>query len=284
MPRNDGQKIIKRFAEDWPMDFQIQIINLLEIEWCGPLDGFLHSHDYWQLFYIMDGRTTIRFQDGVYHLKAKDIALVEPDVPHSIVQTEGSSKAFDVKFSFSAPEAALPPGMSGVLTDRMGLLPTVENILSEVEQQKRGWRGEVAFTLLSLLVRVFRAMQEQTQTKQHHEVVRFFDPQIEKLALRAKTYIEENYTKDLSCEIIARDVSLSPSYLARVFQFSTGFSLMEYLTYMRIEQAKKLLQTEEIPIYLVAENVGYNSPNYFTRVFKKQEGISPNEYRQLKTL
>jgi AraC-like DNA-binding protein len=284
VPGTNGQKITKRFAEDWPMDFQIQIINLMEIEYLGPFEDKVHSHDYWQLFYIMDGRTAIRFQDGTYHLKAKDIALVEPGVLHTIVQTEGSSRAFDAKVAFSAPSSALPPGMSGVLTDRMGLLPTVENILSEVEQQKKGWRGEVAFNIFSLLVRVFRAMQEQPRFEGHHQVVRFFDPQIEKLALRAKTYIEENYAKDLNCEKIAWDVALSPSYLARVFQFATGFSLMEYVTYVRIEQAKELLKTEELPIYLVAERVGYNSPNYFTRVFKKNEGISPSEYRQLKTL
>jgi two-component system response regulator YesN len=113
--------------------------------------------------------------------------------------------------------------------------------------------------------------------------VRFFDPQIEKLALRAKSYIEENYNQNLSCEMIAQEVSLSASYLARVFQFSTGFSLMEYLTHVRIERAKELLKQETMPIYLVAERVGYNSPNYFNRVFRKQEGLSPKEYRQLKS-
>ena len=281
--KNYGEKIIKQFAEDCPMEFQIQFINLLEIDWHGPLEAVLHSHDYWQLFYIMDGRTAIQFKDGLYHLKAKDIVLVEPGTLHTVVQKKGSCKAFDVKFAFSAPEDTLPPGMSGVLTDRMGLLPTVENILIEVEQKKKGWRGEVSFALFSILVRILRTMQEQPRSQESRQVVRFFDPQIEKLALRAKSYIEENYNQNLSCEMIAQEVSLSASYLARVFQFSTGFSLMEYLTHVRIERAKELLKQEKMPIYLVAERVGYNSPNYFNRVFRKQEGLSPKEYRQLKS-
>ena len=279
----EGQKVMMRFAEDLPMNFQIQIINLLQLEWVSPIVGDLHSHDYWQLFYVLDGRTSIRFPDGVYHLKAKDIVLVEPGQLHSMEQKEGKSRSFDVKFAFTAPRDVLPPGMSGVLTDRMGLLPTVENILFEVEQQKEGWRGEVAFTLFSILVRILRAMQEQSHGKQH-QMVRFFDPLIEKQALRAKAYIEENYAEDLSCEQIAQDVALSPSYLTRVFQFTIGFSPMEYVTHVRLERAKELLKQEEMPIYLVSEKVGYNSPNYFTRVFKRQEGVSPSEYRQQKSL
>jgi AraC-like DNA-binding protein/mannose-6-phosphate isomerase-like protein (cupin superfamily) len=283
VPNKDYSEIKKRFAEDCPMAFQIQFIDLLEIIWKGSLDPVLHSHDYWQLFYIMEGRTAIQFKDGLYHLKAKDIVLVEPGTIHTVVQKIGSCKAFDVKFAFSAPEDTRPPGMSGVLTDRMGLLPIVENILFEVEHQRKGWRGEVAFALFSMLVRILRTMQEHPTSQEASQVVRFFDPQIEKLALRAKIYIEENYSQNLSCEMIAQQVALSSSYLGQVFQFSTGFSLMEYLTHVRIERAKELLKHGKVPIYIVAQRVGYNSPNYFSRVFKKHEGISPGEYRQLKS-
>jgi transcriptional regulator GlxA family with amidase domain len=66
----------------------------------------------------------------------------------------------------------------------------------------------------------------------------------------------------------------------RRFKIATGYSPMEYVQTLRIEEAKHLLETTSTPVEMVAVEVGYEDPNFFRRLFKRQVGITPARYRQ----
>lgn len=93
-----------------------------------------------------------------------------------------------------------------------------------------------------------------------------------------RTYIEENYTKPLSLAHLANHTGLSASYFSSVFKQEYILSPMELVTQLRIQKAKQLLQQEDIRLKVIAEAVGYSDEFYFSRVFKKVEGISPTMY------
>jgi len=94
-------------------------------------------------------------------------------------------------------------------------------------------------------------------------------------------YIKENYpNKDLSIQMIADNVHFSQTYLCSFFKKSTGNTLNEYITDVRIEKAKKLLQDNSIKLYEVALRIGFTDSNYFSTLFKKVVGCSPSEYRE----
>ena len=96
-------------------------------------------------------------------------------------------------------------------------------------------------------------------------------------------YIHEHYQKDLSIEVIGDSLSISGDHLRHVFKKETGRTVLDYLTWFRIEKAKELLDGEEYKIYEVAEMVGYKTSQYFSLVFKKWTGTTPLEYKdQLK--
>jgi two-component system response regulator YesN len=97
---------------------------------------------------------------------------------------------------------------------------------------------------------------------------------------KAKTYIEENYSKDISLDDVSRIVDISSYYFSKLFKEETGENFIEYLTNIRIEKAKKLLQNREISIKNICADTGYSDPNYFSRIFKKQVGVTPTEYRE----
>ncbi|GAA0310287.1 two-component system response regulator YesN [Gracilibacillus halotolerans] len=101
-------------------------------------------------------------------------------------------------------------------------------------------------------------------------------PMIEQLL----QYIDENYQEPLTLEDLANHFHFNPSYLSSYFskQMNQGFN--EYLHKTRIEQAKNLLKKHEISISSISEKIGYSDPSYFTKVFKKMEGISPRQYRR----
>ncbi|NLL01383.1 MAG: helix-turn-helix transcriptional regulator, partial [Clostridiales bacterium] len=101
------------------------------------------------------------------------------------------------------------------------------------------------------------------------------------LISKAKVYIEENYHKDISLDDVSRILDISPYYFSKLFKEETGENFIEYLTNMRIEKAKHLLMHSGKNIKNICIETGYSDPNYFSRIFKKQVGVTPTEYREL---
>ena len=98
---------------------------------------------------------------------------------------------------------------------------------------------------------------------------------------KAKQYIEENYNRDICLDDISRIVDISPYYFSKLFKEETGENFIDYLTNLRIEKAKDLLMHSGMNIKNICVDTGYSDPNYFSRIFKKQVGVTPTEYREL---
>ncbi|MBP1991892.1 response regulator transcription factor [Paenibacillus eucommiae] len=97
---------------------------------------------------------------------------------------------------------------------------------------------------------------------------------------RAKQYIRENLHKPLSLAEAGKATYVSPHYLSRLFRERAGTTFLEYLTELRMEEAKRLLKEPGIKIYEVAEQVGYGSWKHFSRTFKERTSYGPAEYRK----
>lgn len=102
-----------------------------------------------------------------------------------------------------------------------------------------------------------------------------------KLAQDAKQYIMDHYSQSsLSVDDICSYLGVGATYFSSVFKKDTGLSFVSYLTNIRMEEAQRLLDTTDEKSYVIAGMVGYDEPNYFSYVFKKQFGVSPSKYRQ----
>lgn len=97
--------------------------------------------------------------------------------------------------------------------------------------------------------------------------------------LEVKKYIREHMMDNITVPDIAKELHFNSQYLMRTFKGKTGHSIMEYITQARIETAKKILTNTNLPIKEVANMVGYLDYAYFTRVFRKETGESPTQYR-----
>ncbi len=96
----------------------------------------------------------------------------------------------------------------------------------------------------------------------------------------AKKYIEKNYTLNITLEDVSREVNISSYYLSRIFKEVTGQNFIDYLTGLRIEKAKELLRTTQLSMKEICAKSGYSDPNYFSKTFKKNVGVTPTEYRE----
>lgn len=95
-----------------------------------------------------------------------------------------------------------------------------------------------------------------------------------------KEYVHQNYNKELDLERLAAYLNFNPSYLSSLFKKKTGYNFSKYVTQIRIENAKRLLESNEFKVFEIAEQVGYLDTKYFAKMFKHVTGMTPSEYQK----
>jgi len=100
------------------------------------------------------------------------------------------------------------------------------------------------------------------------------------LVKHALEYMESHYMEDISLELTARKLRLSPSYCSNMFKQVTGVGFSEYLIRIRIAKAKEMLLHTDEKICDIARKTGFHDAAYFNRVFKRETGLTPNTFRQ----
>ena len=117
-------------------------------------------------------------------------------------------------------------------------------------------------------------MLELAYRKEHREEKK------EDMLTQILRYIQMNYSMELTSDELCRLFGCSRSYFSHTFRRETGKSFREYLTDVRLENAKRLLAFSHLNVTEISFAIGYADSNYFSNVFKKKEGISPLTYRK----
>ncbi|CAN7445301.1 helix-turn-helix transcriptional regulator [Paenibacillus sp. LjRoot56] len=92
-------------------------------------------------------------------------------------------------------------------------------------------------------------------------------------------YIRTNYQENITREIIADYVAMSPGYLSITFKKHKGLSLIEYVTKIRLDRAKFLLKSTKLPVKQLAKDCGFTDSFYFSQIFSRDTGMNPRDYR-----
>jgi two-component system response regulator YesN len=100
------------------------------------------------------------------------------------------------------------------------------------------------------------------------------------IVFRVKNYIKEFYSSDITLNRISEKHHIHPIYFSRIFKKYVGESFHSYITRIRMEEAKKLMETTSLKMLEISEIVGYEDPKYFSKVFKKHFGVSPSMYTE----
>jgi len=138
--------------------------------------------------------------------------------------------------------------------DKMEILSLLRNVAKEIFEEKK--------------------LGEKQDQKEHESEYSFH---VEKIL----GYIQQNYQKDLSLEQFSELIDLHPNYISFLFKKEMGLSLIQYLQDYRIEKAKELLMKHQtLPVQIIGNQVGYENPQHFMKVFKKIVGCTPGSYRE----
>ncbi|NJD03839.1 MAG: response regulator [Ruminiclostridium sp.] len=99
---------------------------------------------------------------------------------------------------------------------------------------------------------------------------------------RVITFLKENYNRKISLNEVAEYAFMSPSHFCTFFKQETGCTFIDFLSVIRIDKAKELMQNPELRVYEIADMVGYDDWNYFSKIFRKITGVNPTQYKKCK--
>lgn len=232
-----------------------------------------------QLLYIASGKTHFYFEEGKDTVvSAGNMVLYRPKEPQKYVYY-GSEQAevYWVHFTGSNVRNILK---SYGITNDMRVIPAgtlleysriFKQMIQELQQCRAGYEELLAMLLRQIFIIINRQMTKERTLKSD-----YLDTEME-LALE---YFSTNYNKELNVEDYAASRGMSVSWFIRTFKQYAGTTPMQYIVALRITNAQMLLETTNYNVTEIGNFVGYDNPLYFSRIFKKQKGFSPSEYRK----
>ncbi len=130
---------------------------------------------------------------------------------------------------------------------------------------------------LNMLRQILKKQEELIDGK----IERYEDRARKDLAIETADYIRKRFRENLMIQEIADNFHVNPTYLSRTFKENYGMTPSKFIQDQRISLAKRLLlQYPDMEVKEISSFIGYTNQNYFSRVFKKESGFSPLEYRQ----
>ncbi|MBD0379528.1 AraC family transcriptional regulator [Paenibacillus sedimenti] len=244
-----------------------------------------HLHPFYELYYLLDGERVYFMNGKVYTAKKGDMVVVVPNELHSTASSD-IEKFERVLIEFThdfvrqtdPPVLELPPFQeSALIRFSMKEQPVIEyllqQMLNECRDQPELYVSCVRQLLTELLIRIHRAggTSNQALSSEH--------PMHQKISEIA-TFINMHFNEPITLEMLAKQFYISPSYLSRIFLKLTGFHCSEYIRYVRIREAQKLLHTTRAKVQAIAEQVGFEHISHFNKTFKAITGLSPLRYRE----
>lgn len=231
-----------------------------------------------ELVLITGGRGRIAIENTVYTLKQGTLLYLPPGLKHSMASSSNNPMSFyGVHFCYTTANyfnnewscensnEALP--IKNI--SEVAAYPKIEAIFKKINsfwnEKSLGFEMICRGALLEILYSAFHNSEGNYSSRLTTETL--------------IAYINKNLNKKLTVEALAGIVKLSPDYLSVQFKTITGFTIIQYINRCRIDNAKILLLNNEMRIKDIAIKVGFSDEFYFSKTFKKYEGISPRSFR-----
>lgn len=245
----------------------------------------LHFHDEMEFLPVFAGSLCCTVDGKNYVAKAGEVIFVNSGIPHATsCSVEGTYSGliqfrlkdfldteierivrYSVKFRSSMDEPVR------IIHDRE-FFRTLNVILDECNAKDTAYEMFIKsgiYKTLGMLYR-FGILSDGEALYNRKEVQKI---------LPALSYINENYVENLPLETVSAHLGFNPSYFCRIFKKATGTTFTEYLNFVRICKAEKLLINTQDSILEISSAVGISSISYFNHIFKKYHSCSPSYYR-----
>lgn len=231
----------------------------------------------YQILYVANGKTHFWFDGREKIVSAGHMVLYKPEeIQKYVYYLEDNPEVFWIHFTGSDVKNIL--AYHGISLDEhvfyCGVLPDYKalfrKIIQELQLCRYGYEDYIASLFNDILLLVDRQQHEQKKTTGNVQ---------EQIELAA-AYFNENYNTKISIDDYAESLHISTNWFIHNFKQYAGMSPAQYILSLRMVNAQSLLERTTYNIKEISEIVGYENPLYFSRVFKKEIGKSPAQYRK----
>ncbi len=238
-----------------------------------------HFHNFYELYFLISGKTKYFINGEIFMLSAGDIILVpsrefhqtdypDPDNIERVIFTFNDDFAGDL----------CSPYVSSLLEHKHFQIPKahihmfnslIRKLEAEYLYKPDNYENMEKLYMCQLLILLLRygTPPHSVKLSESHQ-----------LAQDAAKFINANYNQNLTLGVMAKKYSMSADYFSKIFKKATGVGFSEYLNITRISAAQELLATTAMSATNVAMECGFNDSNYFIQVFKKIHGTTPKKY------
>ncbi|MBF1720833.1 MAG: AraC family transcriptional regulator [Streptococcus sp.] len=260
------------------LSFQLESITKSKYD--SDWHSTLHTHPFTELFYVVDGKGEFNIQGQRFPVKANDFVIINPQVEHTELSSPDEPLEYIVlginglSFSNLTPvsEGGHPFSFFNLRDEQKDILRYLNAMVQEATSQSMSYELVCHNLLEILLIKILR--------HQHFDLEVGKQSKATKDISFIKHYLETYYHESIQLEDLASMTHLSRFYISHSFKKEIGMSPMEYLIDIRIKESKILLRTTNYSISQVADIVGFTTPTYFSKQFRKSTGISPTDYRE----
>ena len=233
-----------------------------------------------ELIYTCDGRGSFRIGDKQYPVKKGVLLYIPPNTPYSIEVNEKIPSGFltvhfsyadvvfsDGKWNVVETTSTLPLHPAQELQDAIPVEEQFQKLVDCWNAKLPGYEFMTRTMLQQLLITI-----TQTASKSSRNYAASL--KVEKII----QYMHQNLNGKITLSELAKFVQMTPFYMARTFKTATGYTIIEYFNKLKIDKSKELLIEGNKKVKEVARELGFVDEFYFSRMFKKAEGINPSEF------
>lgn len=257
----------------------------------------MHTHNFtianhyehcYQVVFVLQGKVRYTVGEKAYNVDKGSMIILSTLEDHSLEVLEYPYERYIFQINpnyfqreIKSPEIISifikrPVDFSHQIFLPSGLWDFLYQVLLEIEeeyQNKRAyWEKFIASDLYRMFIRILRECGESFAADPSDSNVI--------IAYKAMNYLERHYTENITVDEIAKELFLNKHYVSHVFKKITGFTLIEYVTALRINHAKVLLSETDQGVSDIAVECGYSDFSYFSKLFKKKVGESPVAFRK----
>lgn len=266
---------VVKYYEGMPMKTLFVGINKFDYHW----------HTDIEIVFVLHGEIEIIIEEKRYELKKGDIIVINSSTAHAFRTLEQENILMIVQFDpklcniegkkaiyrFDCNSVAL--GEEKQISTEL-LRKSLANLGREIYLKRKGHEYYIKsyfYSIIGMLIRQFSTEDMDDKQLDKHNIDR---------VKSILNFINDNLDKDISLQVAADHIKMSPSRFSHLFKENVGISFKKYLTLVRMERAKELLKTTDYTILRIASECGIHNESLLYRTFKAHVGVTPNEYRK----
>lgn len=247
----------------------------------------LHQHSYVEIFFVKKGHIRITTKNINFFLDEGHICFIDSNTIHSIDQTFSFNEILIIQIS-TEPDSIFHSlqkykiDFQAYLSDLFNsTLPlcefqnTLNNICKEFTQKSAGYENMILSYIHKFIALHFRYNYLIPKTQED-----FLSSTNLQRFSQIISYIENNYTKQLTLKSLSQDLNMNYYYVSHLFKNTAGISFQNYLNNLRLDKALTFFPNSALNLTCISYNVGFPNIKAFTLAFKKKYGFLPSEYRK----